>query len=80
MLKKDVHLGGYYVVKWHDGRPTVVCLQSESRYGGYNAVNIKTTRDVRIKSAAKLRWRVVKRADGKWHKVNDDGSEIGGAA
>lgn len=54
MKKKDVVVGGKYIAKV-SGQPTVVRIDSESIYGGWNATNIKTGRSVRIKSAQRLR-------------------------
>ena len=54
MKKNDVTIGQTYVVKV-SGKLAPVRLVSESRYGGWNGVNVKTNRDIRIKSAAKLR-------------------------
>jgi hypothetical protein len=58
MLKKDVEVGGSYVAKI-SGRLTVVKLSGESRFGGWDAVNLRTNKAVRIKSAQKLRRRVM---------------------
>jgi hypothetical protein len=70
MLKRDVVLGKHYAVKWHDGRFTVIQIIDESRYGGYNALNLRSGRNVRIKSAAKLRYEVRNIVGTrKWEKV-----------
>lgn len=58
MKSKDVQLGGIYVVKV-SGKLTRVRLDSESPYGGWNGTNLETKRDVRIKTAAKLRCEVM---------------------
>ena len=71
MLKKNVELGKHYAIKDHDGRIRVIRLDSESRYGGYNATKLKTGRTIRIKSAAKLRIEVEFNPEsGKWRAVN----------
>ena len=54
MLKADVRIGGTYVAKV-SGRLTKVRLDSECRYGGWNATNMVSGRTIHIKSAAKLR-------------------------
>lgn len=54
MLKKDVAIGRTYKVRLHSVY-TEVRLTGISPYGGWNAINLKTGRAVRIKSAAKLR-------------------------
>lgn len=54
MKKAQVEIGKRYVAKV-SGELTVVRLSAESRYGGWDAVNERTGRTVRIKSAAKLR-------------------------
>lgn len=54
MRKKDVALGKVYVAKI-SGRLVRVRLVAESSYGGWDALNLATGRQVRIKSAAKLR-------------------------
>ena len=55
MQKKDVHVGGTYVAKV-SGSLTKVRIVSESPYGGWDAVNTATGRDVRVRSAARLRY------------------------
>jgi hypothetical protein len=54
MKKKDVIIGGRYVVKV-SGRLVPVRIISESQYGGWNAINELTRRPVRIKSPLRLR-------------------------
>jgi hypothetical protein len=54
MKKKDVMIGGRYVVKV-SGRLVPVRIISESQYGGWNAINELTHRPVRIKSPLRLR-------------------------
>jgi hypothetical protein len=55
--KKEVRIGGVYCAKV-SGRLVAVRITGESRYGGWDAVNRKTGRCVRVKSAAKLRYEV----------------------
>ena len=54
MLKKDVQVGKRYIAKV-SGTVVPVYIVSESPHGGWNAINSVTRRDVRIKSAARLR-------------------------
>ena len=54
MKKNEVKVGGTYVAKVSD-RLTTVRITGESRYGGWDAVNTKTGKAVRIKSAQRLR-------------------------
>lgn len=58
--KKDVKIGGFYAIA-HTSYTTlsVVRIDSESRFGGYNATKLKTNRPIHIKSATKLRYEVV---------------------
>lgn len=59
MKKNEVEIGGVYVAKI-SGRLTHVRITAVSQYGGWDAVNVNTNREVRIRSAAKLR--------GVWHE------------
>lgn len=54
MKKSEVEIGGKYEAKV-SGRLAIVQIKSESIYGGWNAINIATHRDVRIRSAQRLR-------------------------
>lgn len=58
MKKADVVIGGEYKVKV-SGEIVTVRIQSTSEYAGWNAVNLKTGRPVRIKTARRLRSRVL---------------------
>ena len=57
MKKQDVQIGQTYTVKV-SGKLAPVKIISESQYGGWEGLNTKTHKSVRIRSAAKLR--------GKW--------------
>lgn len=59
MLKSQMKLGNTYVAKVSN-RLVHVRIDSESRFGGWIATNLQTSREVRIKSAAKLRKEVGK--------------------
>jgi hypothetical protein len=52
--KKDVQLGKTYIAKISN-KLVPVRLDRESPYGGWDATNLNTKRQVRIKTAAKLR-------------------------
>lgn len=55
MLKKDVKIGATYIVLV-SGKLTQVRLQQESVYGGgWVGVNVATGRQVRVRSAQRLR-------------------------
>lgn len=54
MKHADVVVGQTYVVKV-SGRLAPVKLESVSPYGGWNGRNTRTGREIRIKTAAKLR-------------------------
>ncbi len=57
MRKSQVTIGGTYAAKVSD-RIVPVTLIAENRFGGWIGRNEKTGRDVRIKSAARLRFPV----------------------
>lgn len=57
MRKADVKIGGLYAAKV-SGQMHAVRILSVSPYGGWNAVNTCTKRNVRIKSAGRLRYEV----------------------
>lgn len=54
MKKKDVQVGKTYEAKI-SGRLVPVRLDREYSFGGWIATNLVTNREVRIKTAAKLR-------------------------
>jgi len=54
MKKKDVKIGSEYLCKV-SGKMATVRITAESRYGGWDAVNLATKRTVRIRSAQRLR-------------------------
>ena len=59
MKKAEVQIGQVYTAKV-SGNLAPVRIDSESRFGGWNATNTATGRQIRVKSAAKLRGLVVK--------------------
>ena len=52
MKKTEVKIGGSYACKV-SGKLVPVRITNESPYGGWNAVNTITGREVRIRSAAR---------------------------
>jgi hypothetical protein len=54
MQKNDVKLGGVYLAKVTN-KLVQVRIEAESRYGGWDALNLATNKKVRIKSAQRLR-------------------------
>jgi len=55
MRKADVQIGGVYIVKV-SGKLTKVRITRPSPYGGWDGLNLATHREVRIRSAARLRY------------------------
>jgi hypothetical protein len=65
MRNRDVELGAYYAIAHTSyNRLSVIRLDSVCTYGGWNATKLSTGRRIRIRSAAKLRMRVVRTATG----------------
>lgn len=62
MKKNEVTLGMTYIVKV-SGAETKVRLDAESPFGGWVGTNLATKRQVRIRTAAKLRRRVLSKAE-----------------
>ncbi len=57
MKKRDVQLGGVYIAKV-SGKLARVLVTGESPFGGWDAVNLDTKREVRIRGAQRLRRRI----------------------
>lgn len=57
MKKAEVSVGKCYMMLVSGSLQTVE-LTRANPHGGYDGVNLATRRDIRIKSAAKLRWEV----------------------
>lgn len=57
MKKRDVEIGGRYLAKVSD-RIVAIRITAESPYGGWVATNEETKREIRIKSAQRLRGRI----------------------
>jgi hypothetical protein len=62
--KNEVKVGGTYKAKV-SGKLTEVRITGESRYGGWDAVNVLTNKKVRIKSAQRLRGEARRGKGGK---------------
>lgn len=60
MKAKEVQIGGRYVANV-SGERTIVRITGESTHGGWNAVNEKTGRVVRIRTAQRLLAQVERR-------------------
>ena len=54
MKKNEIHIGGQYTCKVSD-KIVVVKITGENPHGGWDAINLKTNKTVRIKSAQWLR-------------------------
>ena len=54
MQRQNVHIGATYIVKV-SGRLARVRITGESPYGGWDGTNLATGRQIRIRSAARLR-------------------------
>jgi len=65
MKKDEVKIGGTYTAKVSD-KVVTVHIDAESRHGGWDATNLETNKNVRIKSAQRLRTAV---RDGKRAKA-----------
>ena len=68
MKKTEVDLGKTYAAKI-SGRLVPVTILNENRYGGWSAKNKVTGREVRIKSAQKLRFELIYGIDKKWRRI-----------
>lgn len=53
MKKKDVKIGGVYIAKVSD-RKTLVRIERAAWHGGWDATNLRTKRQIHIKTAARL--------------------------
>lgn len=57
MKKAEVEIGGRYLARV-SGSIEQIRITSPSQYGGWYAVNLRTGRTVRVKTAARLRRRI----------------------
>lgn len=67
MKKDEVKVGAVYAVKV-SGRVQAVMVTNVCRFGGWYGTNVTTKRDIRIKSAAKLRYELMQSFDKKWRR------------
>ena len=73
MKKNEVKIGSVYAAKVSD-KLVPVRITSVSIYGGWDAQNLQTKRDVRIRGAQRLRCELEKNLEtGKWRPANVDG-------
>lgn len=61
MRKAEIEIGGTYVAQV-SGQRTIVRINRESPFGGWDATNLATKRAVRIKTAGRL-WRKIDAGD-----------------
>ena len=54
MKRQDIRIGSTYIAKV-SGVLTKVCITRKSPYGGWYGTNLATGREVRVRSAARLR-------------------------
>ena len=73
MKKADVKIGNVYGAKV-SGKVVPVRIDAESAHGGWTGTNQATGKQVRIKSAQRLRYAMAKK-DGKWRRVAAAGGE-----
>ena len=74
MKKNEVKIGGIYIAKVTN-RLVQVRINAESRYGGWDALNLLTRKKVRVRSAAKLRSAVVSPTAATGGKKDKDGKK-----
>lgn len=55
MKKSEIKIGSIYAAKVSD-QLAAVKIKGDRPYGGWDAINLRTGREVRIKSAQRLRW------------------------
>ena len=60
MNKADIVIGGIYIAKV-SGKKVHVKIMNSSPHGGWEGCNIATGREVRIKTAARLQSRLLKK-------------------
>lgn len=72
MKKNEVEIGKVYAVKV-SGMICPVRITNESRFGGWDGTNLQTNRDVRIRSAMKLRYELEPNPEtGKWRPAQGE--------
>jgi hypothetical protein len=70
MKKSDVRIGSTYAAKVSD-RLVPVRIDRENYYSGWDATNLRTGRQVRIRSAQRLQFEVSETSDGRYAPIND---------
>ena len=70
MKKTNVVIGEVYLAKV-SGTRVKVRIVSESPYGGWNAVNLTTKREVRIKTAARLNYAYLPKEQSAMSRVSE---------
>ncbi|MFO8012079.1 MAG: hypothetical protein R6X20_02120, partial [Phycisphaerae bacterium] len=73
MKKAQIQVGGTYAAKV-SGKVVPVRIDAESTHGGWTGTNQATGKQVRIKSARRLRYAMAKK-DGKWRRVAAGGGK-----
>ncbi len=71
MRKQDVEVGKMYAVKV-SGKMAPVRIDRVSPYGGYDGINIRTGRSVRLRTAGRLQYELELAPEGsafKYRKV-----------
>lgn len=70
MKQADVHIGSTYIVKV-SGKLTRVRITRECNYGGWYGINLTTNREIRIRTAGRLRREVVPAGDGRLEQIRN---------
>ena len=65
MKKRNVAIGNIYAVRV-SGKMCPVRLLNESPYGGWLATNLYTRREIRVKTAGRLRYELVELGGGRY--------------
>jgi hypothetical protein len=73
MKQADVKVGGVYAAKV-SGKVVPVHIDAENAHGGWTGTNQATGKQVRIKSAQRLRYAMAKK-DGRWRRVAGGGGK-----
>ena len=70
MKKANISIGTTYIVKV-SGRLAKVRITRECNYGGWYGTNLATGREIRIRSAARLRSEVPAPGDGRLEQIRN---------
>jgi len=70
MLKSNVNIGSTYIVKV-SGTLAKVRLARECNYGGWYGTNLATGREIRIRTAARLRSEVKPAGEGRLDQIRN---------